>query len=138
MFLQEEDYKVQIRDFELDELVDYTDNTRLKSELAAQEEMESYLRDRYNTGQIFAQTGTERNPLIVMYMIDIALYHLFSNITPRNIPQIRIDRYDAAIRWLDKVAQGRINPNLPLNNNEGGDPVGTSIFGSEPQNGHNW
>jgi phage gp36-like protein len=134
-FLQEEDYKLQVREYELDEITDYTEAIRLKSELAAQGEMESYLRDRYNVGEIFGAVGDDRNPLIVMYMIDIVLYHIFSAVTPRNVPQIRMDRYDAAINWLKAVAKGTINPDLPVTEDEDGNTPGTSIFGSSPLEG---
>lgn len=137
-FLTEDDYKLQIRDYELDEITGYTDAIRLQSELAAQEEMESYLRERYNVGEIFGETGDERSKLIVMYLIDISLYHMFSAITPRNVPQVRIDRYDAAIAWLQKVAAGKISPDLPVNEDEDGNNITNSLFGNSPLDGTNW
>ena len=57
--------------------------------------------------------GDNRNPQMVMYMIDITLYHLHSRIAPRNIPQLRIDRYDAAISWLKMAMKGSITAALP-------------------------
>lgn len=137
-FLMEDDYKVQIRDFELQELTGYTNGIRLKSETAAQAEMESYLRDRYKVEDIFSDAGDDRNPLIVMYLIDIALYHLFSAITPRQVPQIRMDRYDAAINWLKAVAAGKLNPALPLREDDNGNTICTTVFGSNQANNFNW
>lgn len=137
-FLEEDDYKVQIRDFELEELTGYTNGIRLKSETAAQAEMESYLRDRYKVEDIFSDAGDDRNPLIVMYLIDMALYHLFSAITPRQVPQIRMDRYDAAINWLKAVASGKLNPALPLREDDNGNTIGTTVFGSNQPNNFNW
>lgn len=137
-FLQEDDYKLQIRDYELDEITGYTEAIRLQSELAAQAEMESYLRERYNVGEIFGETGDGRNHLIVMYLIDITLYHLFTAIAPRTVPQVRYDRYTAAINWLKNVAKGAISPDLPLNEDEEGNTTGNSIFGNTPLDGTNW
>lgn len=65
--------------------------------------------------------GDNRNQQIVMYMIDIALYHLHSRINPRNIPEVRMIRYDGAnafqsggaIGWLKKVASGDVTAALP-------------------------
>lgn len=56
-----------------------------------------------------------------MRLIDITLYHLHSRINPRNIPDLRKDRYDGnrdaqtlgAIGWLKQVAAGKINADLP-------------------------
>lgn len=137
-FLTEEDYKVQVRDYELDDITGYSEAVRLQSELAAQEEMESYLRDRFDVATIFAETGNDRSRLIVLYMVDIALYHLFSAITPRQVPQIRMDRYDMAIRWLNAVAKGTINPGLPENENADGNVDAKGVWGNSPLETENW
>ena len=61
--------------------------------------------------------GDNRNQQLVNYCIDIALYHLHSRIAPRNIPELRVKRYDDAIKWF-KMAGGRgsdtITADLPL------------------------
>jgi hypothetical protein len=60
----------------------------------------------------FAQ-GDNRSQQMVMYMIDITLYHLHSRIAPRNIPQLRIDRYENAVNWLKMVMKGSVSAALP-------------------------
>lgn len=55
-----------------------------------------------------------RDAQMVMYLIDVALFHIHSRIAPRNIPEIRVKRYDAAIEWLKLCATGEITPSLPL------------------------
>ena len=55
-----------------------------------------------------------RDQQMVTYMIDITLYHLHARIAPRNVPQLRIDRYTHAIQWLTAAGQGAINAALPL------------------------
>ena len=65
--------------------------------------------------------GDNRNQQIVMYLLDITLYHLHSRINPRNIPDLRKERYDGnnatqnggAIAWLKRVASGDITADLP-------------------------
>lgn len=65
--------------------------------------------------------GDNRNQQIILYLLDITLYHLHSRINPRNIPDLRKERYDGnsphqtggAIGWLKKVASGDINADLP-------------------------
>jgi len=49
-----------------------------------------------------------------MYMIDITLYHLHARINPRNVPELRMQRRDEAIKWLQGVRDGKLQPNLPL------------------------
>lgn len=65
--------------------------------------------------------GDNRNQDIVMFLLDITLYHAHSRINPRNIPELRMIRYDGnnsmqnggAIAWLKRVAGGEINADLP-------------------------
>lgn len=69
----------------------------------------------------FWTQGDNRNQLIVMYLLDITLNHLHTRINPRNIPDLRKERYDGnnalqtggAIGWLKKIAKGDINADLP-------------------------
>lgn len=58
--------------------------------------------------------GDNRDQQMVLYMIDITLYHVHSRISPRNIPDLRVKRYDDAIAWLKKCAQGDVTPALPV------------------------
>lgn len=58
--------------------------------------------------------GDTRNPMIVAIIKDIALYTIHSNISPNNIPQLRKDRYDGAIKWLNNVSNDRLSADLPL------------------------
>ncbi|WP_394749492.1 DUF1320 domain-containing protein [Spongiimicrobium salis] len=114
-FLRPEDYTVQIRQWVTNILTDGGDTILERAEMSAQEEMESYLNARYDVAKVFdpEQVEGDRNALVVMYMVDIAVYHMHSNITPSDIPEIRKDRYDNAMAWLKKVADGKITPNLP-------------------------
>lgn len=60
-------------------------------------------------------SGDSRNQQLVNYCIDITLYHVHSRISPRNIPELRVKRYDDAIKWLKGAAQGTyITADLPL------------------------
>lgn len=112
-FLIFEDYKTLIKDDVLQAVMDNDKTIVLEVEQMAQAEMESYLNQRYDVANIFNKIGNSRQPLILMYMIDIVLYHVHARINPKFIPEIRKDRYDIAISWLNKVARGDINPDLP-------------------------
>lgn len=83
-------------------------------------EMVGYLNKTYNVEAIFKARGSDRHALILMYAVDIALYHLFSLHNPYKISDIRKDRYDRAKEWLKMVANGDITiggaPRLPKEN----------------------
>lgn len=83
--------------------------------------------DYYVTGQYpdntdFWTAGDNRNQQIVLFLIDIVLYHLHSRINPRNIPDLRKERYNGnsptdsggAIGWLKSVAHGNVQADLPV------------------------
>lgn len=55
-----------------------------------------------------------RDQQLVMYLIDMALYHVHSRIAPRNVPELRTRRYEAAIEWLRMCADGSVTPALPV------------------------
>ena len=114
-FLNDDDYKKQIRAW-IKNVINYNDdNVQEDCELAAQVEMETYLNARYDIAAIFNmdQPVNERNRLIILYLVDITLYHMFSNISPDMIPELRKDRYKAAIAWCKDVAKGTLSPILP-------------------------
>jgi phage gp36-like protein len=80
-------------------------------------QMRSYLNKLYDCDTIFSATGTDRHPLILMFAIDIAVYHIFCQHNPYKMSKIRQDRYDRAIEWLKGVMNGDITidgaPALP-------------------------
>lgn len=65
--------------------------------------------------------GDNRNQQVVLFLLDITLYHLHSRINPRNVPDLRKERYNGnsptdsggAIGWLKSVAHGNVNADLP-------------------------
>jgi phage gp36-like protein len=135
-FLIETDYEVQIRNWIKQIIIQRKEDVRHQAELASQAEMESYLRQRYNVAQIFSAIGENRNALIILYMVDIVIYHLHSNTAGDVIPELRIIRYNAAKDWLKAVAKGDISPDLPEKPDEGdGEGTGSQIieFGSNPK-----
>lgn len=78
---------------------------------AAIEEVQGYL-TKYDTGKIFAARGKERNPILLLFVKDIAAWH-FCNICNAGVDiEMREKRYDRAIEWL-RNNQNRQNPNLP-------------------------
>ena len=114
-FITSDDLDVLIKNHNLSLLTSQDASLLDIAELQAIEEITGYLRQRYDVAALFSATSTARNPLCVLYCIDIMLYHLYSRITPKGIPEIRLTRYESAIAWLDSVMEGRIIPSLPEN-----------------------
>jgi len=145
-FLTSADYGLQIRDEIRGLLTDGNDALLSSAAHAAQAEMESYLRGRFDVVAVFGALGPvsavpaagaqpavpatadQRNPQIVMYLVDLALYHLHSRQNPRNVPQIRQDRYQQVIDWLKLVRKGGLSCGLPLESAQL--PDGTQDTGS--------
>ena len=139
MFITEEDYKVVVGDTALKVISQTDEANRNNAEAEAQEEISGYLRPRYDCNAIFAAEGEHRNRQIVMYVCDIALYHMVSAMPQKMGSEIRKERYERAIKWLEGVQAGKIMPDLPLAVDEKGNPTGESIlYSSQPQLRHNW
>jgi hypothetical protein len=109
-FLTDDDYKEQVQDSILAAILGNA--SRPAAELKAQEQMTDYLNVRFDAAAIFAAQGSARNAAVVMYMVDIVLYHLSSRINPGQVPEVRQNRYDDAIKWLQSVTN-KLEPNLP-------------------------
>lgn len=62
----------------------------------------------------FWTLGDNRSQQLVTYIVDIALYHVHSRISPRNIPELRVYRYKQAADWLKASARGEVTAALPL------------------------
>lgn len=69
-------------------------------------EMRSYLNKTYDCDAIFSATGSDRHPLVLMFAIDIAVYHIFCQHNPYKMSKVRQDRYDRAVEWLKGVMDG--------------------------------
>ena len=124
MFFNEEDYKVVIGENALKVISQVSTENRARAEDEAIEEIASYLRPKYDTNAIFGAEGNQRNSIIVMYTCDIALYHMAASLPQKMGTEIRKERYDRAIKWLEGVQSGKIVPDLPVSTDEEGNPVG--------------
>lgn len=120
MFLTENDYIVASADA-LTIFQQSTPEKREKAEKMAIEEIAGYLRSRYDTGLIFSAVGDDRNDVIVMHACDITLYHLVSWLPGKMGREIRKERYERAIKWLEEVQSGKVTPDLPTCTGEDGE-----------------
>lgn len=139
MFITDNDYKVVIGDQALKVISQVSAENRANAELEAQEEMAGYLRPKYDCAALFSVEGDARNKLVVMYCCDIALYHMAASMPQKMGIEIRKERYERAVKWLEGVQAGKIVPDLPLALAGDGQPAaGTIMFGCQKKQYYNW
>lgn len=139
MFITDNDYRVVIGEQALKVVSQVSAENRANAENEAIEEISAYLRPKYDTQRIFATHGNARNSLVVMYTCDIAIYHMAASAPQKMGMEIRKERYERAIKWLEGVQAGKIIPDLPIDTDSEGNPTGLPfIYGSQPPLKHNW
>lgn len=140
MFVTDEDYRVVIGEAALKVVSQTSAEIRAGAEREAMEEIAGYLRPVYDTEAAFKAEGDNRNRLIVMYACDIALYHMTAAMPQKMGSEIRKERYERAIKWLEGVQAGKIIPALPVATDAAtGEPSGTSVvWHSQKPLRHNW
>lgn len=120
-FLTPDDVLTRIRDEHRNDLVDRTDPNseppseaiELSAESMALAKMRSALSGRYDVATLFAATGADRSPLLVLHLLNIFVYLLYRRINPRKIPEeVKLD-HEETLEWLAKVADGKENPDFP-------------------------
>lgn len=146
-FLKDADYDMQIRQ-EIKRLLDGSapgdaqpPPKLLRAESTALSQMKKWLSGRYDTDAIFTPdplTGEDpRDQFIVTSLIDIALYHLYSQTQHRDVPEHRKNRYQDAIDWLQAAGKGEnYGGDLPALEQEQFD--GDVRISSKPPEDHTW
>lgn len=116
-----------------------TDTPLLQSAIdASVAEVKSYL-SQYDKAAIFGATGNDRNPIILLYTKDIAVWHYINLCNVDVDYEERRERYEKATEWLGKVQSGKVVPELPVpaieNTTEG---EGFIKWGSNPKRSNNF
>lgn len=103
---------------------------------AAIAEARGYL-TRFDTDKIFQASGSRRNQLLLIFVKDIAVWHLINLCNVGTELELREKRYDRAVDWLTAVQKGNVSPDLPGREPDAGkpdnDPIGTIAYGSNPK-----
>jgi hypothetical protein len=90
----------------------------------------------YPDDENYFKEGDARDPWIVQITVDVLLYHLLGRLNNIDVSANRKERYDGndpnqkggAIGWLKEVANGSVNPDLPLREVEEGDQTNQKII----------
>lgn len=107
-FITTEDYNASIHQEILDAVIRSDETIVEVVEDRAIAEMRGYMSRRYDCDKIFSTEGEQRHQLVLMMAIDITIYHLFCIHNPRMMSEIRVERYERAIKWLEGVRDGNI------------------------------
>lgn len=113
-FIQPSDYGASIHSEILDAITRNDETLIEVCEDRAIADMRGYLSKRYDCDKLFAATGPNRNQLVLMMLIDITVYHLFCIHNPRNLSEVRKDRYERAVDWMKAVKRGLDIDGAPL------------------------
>ena len=110
-FIDITDYDASIHKEILDSLLrqgtaDYDPQIVEICEDRAVKEMRSYLNKKYDCDKIFSARGTDRHALVLMFALDISIFHIFCQHNSYKMSKIRQDRYDQAVEWLKGVMHG--------------------------------
>lgn len=146
MYIEEDDYLTLIDTEDLRTITDENADKLERAERRGLKEVAGYLRQRYRIDSEYKKTGEERNENLVGIVLDCVLYHLCAGLAGRlGLNEIRQKRYEQAIKWLQRVSDGKDDPGIPsLTNTTGETPeqnpehFKNTRWGSMPKNDYSW
>lgn len=111
-FLTKEDIISHLKTEVIDFITESNDDIINEAIDAGIEEVKGYLTD-YDIVSLFTASGTDRNPIILLYTKDVTVWHFINLANPNIEVAFREMRYRLAIEWLEKVQSRKTNPVLP-------------------------
>jgi phage gp36-like protein len=139
MYITIDELKSALYSYQAQEIVEANNDILLMNITAAEAEVRSYLAGAYDVDAIFSATGTARNALLMELTKNIAVWYIVRLSNVDLIYQHAKERYDAAIEWLNRVADGKLSPDLPaapIDDNPAGS--GVSWGSSGPRNNNDY
>ncbi len=98
---------------EVVDLITNKDNTIVEEIIAESIDlMRSYLFKYYDTNTIFKQENSERSKVVLKYLKDIVIHEVYIRRT-KTMNEVAKERYNEAMLWLEKMAKGTIEADLP-------------------------
>lgn len=139
MYITIDELKTALYSYQAQEIAERDTDILLMNIAAAQGEVRSYLAGRYDVNAIFAAEGAARNALLLELTKNIAVWYIVRLSSVDLIHQHAKERYDAAVDWLNRVADGKLNPDLPPAIADGvPDGSGISWGSSEKRNNNDY
>lgn len=120
MFLSKEELKT-VSTVEIVDLITNSQGQTVTSVIAeCIDMMKSYLFRYYDAEAAFATEADARNLTLLRHLKSLVISDLYF-IRKKTPTEGIVQRYDEAMRWLEKVAKGEIEANLPPKQQEGAD-----------------
>jgi phage gp36-like protein len=113
MFIDPAELNTVLYAYQVNQITDSNQDIVLQAIAAAVKEAKSYLTAYFDVDAIFAQTGTDRDPLLMEQVKAIAAYRILQLSNVDYLFSQAKDRYDRVIDWLKQVSKGLIQPDLP-------------------------
>lgn len=113
MYLEINELKTHAHDHKLQAIIQGDETIALASIDTAIEFAKSKLMKAYDVDAIFSTTGSDRNPLLLKIVKDIAVWELIGLANPSIDYSDKKYRYEQAVDWLTAVYKG-MPANLPL------------------------
>ncbi|MRI64539.1 DUF1320 domain-containing protein [Ornithobacterium rhinotracheale] len=112
MFLNIEELKT-VATREVIDLITNSDDSIVNEIIAESIDlMKSYLFRYYNASAVFEKQGEERSKVLLKYLKDIVIHEVYIRRT-KKMNEVAKIRYDEAMLWLEKIAKGDIEADLP-------------------------
>lgn len=138
MFLTLDDYRSVCDSYEYEQISGNSE-ARQSAEIAALEQIASYLRSRYDIARAFEAAGDDRNPMLVQCAVNIALWLMVHRL-PQNMGHERREcLYNDSVKWLRDVQASKASPDLPIYQSDDGEDTRNPVrFGSMTPNRYNY
>jgi phage gp36-like protein len=143
MFLEKSELKTVSTDEIIDRIIN-NDSTIVNDIIEESiDVVKGYLFEYFDTTAIFLATGNNRSKTVLKHLKSIVRYELYAR-RSKVMNEVAKLSYDEAILWLEKVASGKIKPDLPIKvNDTNGDgtpdtPATFMKLGSRKKYQNNW
>lgn len=151
MFLTEKDLGSTIYEYQIEEITEGDNDIILQGLLSAEGEIRGYLsgnnkkewsdgRLKYDVNAILNAVGPQREPILVRLGATIAKWYIVDVCNTEVIMEHAEKRYDRAIAFLRKLADGELNlstlPILPDNPESSNDDTTPFAYGSREKFTH--
>ena len=130
MFITTADFRTQLRDVNLNRIIDGDESILVEACQAAQDTLSNYLSTRFDVNVIFTQSP--RNAYILQLGVTIAKYLLYERLPGATTPTKLDEKYKLAIQELRDLRDGKGGAGLPIRIIEG-EPAYTMKMGGEPK-----
>lgn len=153
-FIQKTDYEMQVKG-EIIRLLTvqddgwYSNAKLIRAEQTAIAQVRNRIGGRYDCAAIFqtlppavgqgeGEQLDSRDQWMVTIVVDMALYHLYSQTGAKDVPAHRNQRYQDALDWLKDVGNGSTTADLPPIVDDEGESAGDFRLNSRTPENHRY